>query len=1005
MCALLSPLSDYETLPPPADEGQARLGFARWQDAALEVEDGAIGEFMRALAVDTAGNRLLASLFGNSPFLTQCCLTEPALLMRLGQEGPEATFAELVLRLNRLLAPAADRAVLMRTLRQAKRRAALLIAIADIAGWWPLDRVTGALSDLAEAALGALVRHLLAAAAAAGEIVLQDPEQPEHESALIVLGVGKLGARELNYSSDVDLIILFDGEKSRYTGSGSPPQFFAGLARNLARLMAERAADGYVFRTDLRLRPDPGSTLPAMSVLAALTYYESAGQNWERAALIKARPVAGDRAAGAGFLTELRPFLWRKHLDFAAIQDIHSIKRQIDAHRGGGRIAVAGHDVKLGRGGIREIEFFAQTQQLIWGGRFPALRSSGTVAALAALAAAGRISAETAAELTEAYRFLRGVEHRLQMIDDAQTHAIPADPTAIQHLAIFLGFPSRDAFAQALLRRLATVEGRYAKLFEEAPTLSGPGNLVFTGTEDDPDTLKTLAALGFTDPRAAAGMIRGWHHGRYRAMRSQRARELLTELVPGLLRAVAASPNPDLALVRFDQFLSRLPAGVQLFSLFLRNGVLLDLVAEIMGAGPRLAEQLARRPALLDGVLSGGFFGAPPPRADLIQELDALLAPARHYEEVLDLVRRWVGDRKFQIGVQLLRDRIDGEEAGAALADVAETAIAGLLPPVAAAFAQSHGGVPGGALVVLGLGKLGGREMTVTSDLDLILIYDAPENVEASTGPRPLAVSTYYARLCHRLIDALTALTPEGHLYDVDMRLRPSGTKGPVATSLAAFRRYHGELAWTWEQMALTRARVVAGPEALGGAVMARVHAVLTEPRDGDRLVVDVADMRQRMAEQHRAPGPWDVKHRRGGLVDIEFIAQYLQLREAPAQPQLLRQNTSAALAALADGGALDAVAAEDLVETLDLWRNVQGLLKLTVEEPFDEAAASPALKAHLARGAGAVDFARLKADMDAAAQRVLARYEALIEAPARAARARRATVPPSPSSAKEQSP
>jgi glutamate-ammonia-ligase adenylyltransferase len=1005
MCALLSPLSDHHTLPPPADEAQARLGFARWHDAALEVEDKALKEFMSALAADAAGNRLLAALFGNSPFLTQCCLREPALLMRLVEEGPDASFAELVLGLNRLLAPAAERATLLQTLRQSKRRAALLIAIADIAGWWPLDRVTGALSALAEAALGALVRHLLTAAAAAGEIALGDPEDPERDSGLIVLGMGKLGAHELNYSSDVDLIILFDGEKARYTGSRSPPQFFSGLAQMLARLMAERTADGYVFRTDLRLRPDPGSTLPAISVLAALTYYESAGQNWERAALIKARPVAGDRAAGAAFLTELRPFLWRKNLDFAAIQDIHSIKRQIDAHRGGGRIAVAGHDVKLGRGGIREIEFFAQTQQLIWGGRFPELRAGRTVEALAALAAAGRISRETEAELTEAYRFLRRVEHRLQMIDDQQTHVIPADAAGLERLAIFLGFPSREAFGEALLRRLGTVESRYAALFEEAPALSGPGNLVFTGTEDDPDTLKTIATLGFTDPPAAAAMIRGWHHGRYRAMRSQRARELLTELVPALLRAFGASPNPDIALLRFDQFLSRLPAGVQLFSLFLRNGALLDLVAEIMGAGPRLADELARRPGLLDGVLSAGFFGPPPPAADLKGELAALLAPARHYEEVLDLLRRWVGDRKFQIGVQLLRGRLDGEAAGAALADVAETAIAGLLPSVAAVFARSHGSVAGGALVVLGLGKLGSREMTVTSDLDLILIYDAPESVEASSGPRPLPVSTYYARLCHRLINALTVLTPEGNLYEVDMRLRPSGTKGPVATSLAAFRRYHGESAWTWEQMALTRARVVAGPEALGETVMAHAREVLAQPRDADRLVADVADMRARMAEQHRAPGPWDVKHRRGGLIDIEFIAQYLQLREAAARPQVLRQNTAQALAALAEAGALETATAEELLAALQLWRNVQGLLKLTVEEPFDEGAAPPALKALLARGAGAVDLPRLKGDMDAAAARALACYDGLVAAPARAARPRLASRSPSPSSAKEQPP
>ena len=997
---LLSSPSAYDHLPVPADAAQLRLGLMRWQEAA-ENADAALTASMRALAAEPAGHRLLASLFGNSPFLTQCCLKEPDFLIRLVQQGPDAIFAELDQWLNQHFPLPGDERSLMRDLRLAKRRAALLVAIADIAGWWPLERVTDALSAIAEATLGNAVRHLLAAAAAAGEIELAHSAQPERDSGLIVLGMGKLGARELNYSSDVDLIVLFDAAKVHYAGRRSPAQFFARLAQDLVRIMAERTADGYVFRTDLRLRPDPASTAPALSVLAALTYYEGAGQNWERAALIKARPVAGDRAAGVDFLAELRPFLWRKHLDFAAIEDIHSIKRQINAHRGGRRIAVAGHNIKLGRGAIREIEFFAQTQQLIWGGRLPALRQAATCEALAALAAAGRISAETAAELTEAYRFLRRVEHRLQMIDDAQTHTLPVDAAGLTRLAAFLDFPSREAFSAELLRHLSTVENRYATLFEEAPTLSASGNLVFTGTEDDPDTLKTIGRLGFADPPIVAAIIRGWHHGRYRATRSQRARELLTELVPPVLRAFGASANPDVAFVRFDQFLARLPAGVQLFSLFYKNAALLDLVAEIMTAGPRLADELARRPGLLDGVLAEGFFEPLPPRAELAAELERMLAGARHYEEVLDLARRWVGDRKFQIGVQMLRDRLDGERAGAGFADIAEVAMAGILPRVAAQFAQSHGAVSGGALAVLGLGKLGSREMTVTSDLDLILVYDAPEGGEASDGARPLPVSTYYARLSQRFINALTAISPEGSLYEVDMRLRPSGTQGPLASSLTAFRRYHAELAWTWEQMALTRARVVAGPETLGEEMMASVREVLTRRRDGDRLVMDVAEMRQRMAEQRRDPPSWELKHRRGGFVDIEFIAQYLQLREAATRPQVLHQNTATALAALAEAGALEPAAAADLLGALRLWRNLQGLVKLTAEEPFDETAASPSLRALLARCGGAIDFVRLKADMDAAASHALAHYEALVEAPAAAARARLAALPP----AEEQAP
>jgi [glutamine synthetase] adenylyltransferase / [glutamine synthetase]-adenylyl-L-tyrosine phosphorylase len=981
---LLLPASAYESLPPPGDADQARLGFERWQEAAQEVEEPNLAAFMRDLAAENAGNRLLQSIFGNSPFLTQCCLREPDLLKRLLQQGPDATFADVEDRLNRDLAAAAERPAVMQALRIAKRRMALIVAIADIAGWWPLERVTGALSRFAESALAASVRHLLVTAAAEGEIAPADPAALEHSSGLIVLGMGKLGARELNYSSDVDLIVLYDADKVAYRGRHNPGRFFTRLAQELVRMMQERTADGYVFRSDLRLRPDPGSTPPALSIMAALAYYEGVGQNWERAALIKARPVAGDLAAGARFLTELRPFLWRKHLDFAAIEDIHSIKRQINAHRGGGRIAVAGHNIKLGRGGIREIEFFAQTQQLIWGGRFPALREPATCAALEALAKAGRIGAETAAELTAAYRFLRKVEHRLQMIDDAQTHTLPADRAALARFATFLGFPSLDAFSRELLRHLGTVESRYAALFEEAPTLAGPGNLVFTGTEDDPETLKTLAALGFADPPAIAALIRGWHHGRYRPTRSQRARELLTELVPALLRTFGASSNPDAAFLRFDQFLARLPAGVQLFSLLYNNGALLELMAEIMAAGPRLADLLARRPGLLDAVLSEGFFDPPPWREELAAELDHLLDGARDFQDVLDLARRWVGDRKFQVGVQLLRARLDSEAAGATFADIAESTIAGLLPRVAAEFALSHGRVPGGGMVVLGLGKLGSREMTVTSDLDLILIYDAPEAVEASDGKRPLPVSTYYARLCQRLINALTAMTPEGNLYDVDMRLRPSGTKGPVASSLAAFLRYHEELAWTWEQMALTRARIVAGPPRLAEAAMAIVRDVLVRPRDRHRLAAEVAEMRNRIAEQQRTSSPWDVKHRRGGLIDIEFIVQYLELREAAQHPEALQQNTAAALQALARIGALGAEAAAELGAALRLWRNVQGLLKLTVVEPFDETAATPALRALLAHGAGAVDFAALTADMEEAAARALGHYRAIVEAEAR---------------------
>ena len=982
-------LSDaLSDLPAPADESAAETGFARWRERADEA-DAKLGAFMRGLAADAAGHRLLGALFGNSPFLTHCCLAEPEFVERLLDEGLDPTFARTMDEVAEPRAGALDEPHLMAALRRAKRRVALLIAIADIASLWPLATVTQSLSRFAEQALDVSVRHLLRAAAAAGEIEPADARDPARESGFIVLGMGKLGAYELNYSSDVDLILLYDAERVRYRGRRGVQRFFTRLAHDLQRLMSERTEDGYVFRTDLRLRPDPASTPPVVALEAALTYYESAGQNWERAALIKARAVAGDRAAGEEFLAELTPFLWRKHLDFAAIQDIHSIKRQIDAHRGGSAIKVAGHNVKLGRGGIREVEFFAQTQQLIWGGREPELRAPATCDALAALARAGRITEEAAAELTDCYGFLRRIEHRLQMVDDAQTHTLPADAEGLRRIALFLGFADAGAFAATLTRTLGLVERHYAHLFEEAPTLAAPvGNLVFTGIEDDPDTLETLRRLGFADAAGVSAIVRGWHHGRYRATRSQRARELLTELVPAVLQAFGKAAYPDAAFLRFDQFLGRLPAGVQLFSLFTNNPPLVALMAEIMAAGPRLADEIARRPSLLDGVLAAHFFDELPPRGELARDLGLMLDRATHYEDVLDRARRWTSERKFQVGLQLLRGRLDGEAAGAAYANIAEAALGVLLPHVEREFAKAHGRINGGAFAVIGLGKLGSREMTATSDLDLILVYDAPLGVESEGGPHALHASTYYARLAQRYINALTAMTAEGNLYDVDMRLRPSGTQGPVASSLAAFRRYNDELAWTWEHMALTRARAVAGSAELAASIGPLMHELLIRARDPDRLVADVDDMRRRIADAHKTAAPLDLKHRRGGMIDIEFVAQYLMLREAAAHPEVLRQNTRAALEALARAGALDADTAQTLITSLALWRDLQGLMKLTVDEPFDEANVAPALGAILGKDGG-FDFSALAAKIAASATASLDVYERVIAHPAAAARQR----------------
>jgi glutamate-ammonia-ligase adenylyltransferase len=983
--SILSPslVPDPGRLPAPGRPHEVEVGLQRWREAGARAADPAAAEFVHGAAGDPAGRALLEAIFGNSPFLSHALIADIGFARRLLGDGPAAVFPDCLAEMWRPPENGEDAGSLMRRMRRAKRRSALAAGVADITGAWALDQVTLALSSCAEATLQAACRHLLVSAAASGEIALANPADPERGSGLIVLGMGKLGAGELNYSSDIDLIVLYDHEVVDYRGKDGPQRCFVRLARNLVRMMEERTGDGYVFRTDLRLRPDPGATPLAVSTLAAETYYESAGQNWERAALIKARPVAGDVAAGHRFLLALRPFIWRRNLDFAAIQDIHSIKRQINAHRGGGggAIAVAGHNVKLGRGGIREIEFFAQTQQLIWGGRDPALRVRGTCAALAALADTGHVKPEVARRLTEAYAFLRRLEHRLQMTQDQQTHRLPDSEADLAALAAFLGYPSLAAFADALLAELRAVEQHYARLFEEAPDLSGPGNLVFTGAEDDPETIETLKRLGYRDPAMVAATIRSWHHGRFRAMRSARARELLTELVPTILQELSEGTDPDGALLRFNEFLGALPAGVQLFSLFYANPGLLDLVAVIMGNAPRLAGWLSRHPILLDAVLSQGFFDPLPARDRLAADLDQRLGQARDFEDVLELIRRWNNDRTFQIGTQILRGRATPDAAGATITDVAEASLAALLPRVESEFAHAHGRLRRGGMAIVALGKLGGREMTIGSDLDLMLIYDGGDG-EASDGARPLSPSHYFARLSQRVINAVTAPTGEGKLYEVDMRLRPSGQKGPIATPLDGFVQYQHKDAWTWEHMALTRARVICGPDELAGRIRAAVLDVLGLPRDPEKLRADVADMRLRMEREHRGDDPWEVKHYRGGLVDIEFIAQYLQLRHAHAHPEILAPNTTDALGRIARAGLIEGDAAAELIAATRLWRNLQGLLRLSLATRFDDETAPNGLRQLLVAAADATDFADLKVRMAATAATVRRHYAALVGEP-----------------------
>ena len=943
-----------------------------------EIGGSEAGAALAARFARAGGERaLIETIAAHSPFLWQLASEDPGRLLALLAADPDAHLAQLIDTTGAAVAASADEAEVMRLLRRMKAEAALAIALADIGEKWPVMRVTRALTELADAAVTMALRHLLRAAARAGKIALADAARPEDGCGLAVIAMGKMGALELNYSSDIDLIVAFDPAPG-LAADVEPALFYIRIARGLVKLLQQRTVDGYVFRVDLRLRPDPGSTQIAISTAAALAYYESIGQNWERAALIKARVAAGDRAVGDALLRELVPFIWRKYLDYAAIADVHAMKRQMHAYRGHDEIAVEGHNIKLGRGGIREIEFFVQTQQLIAGGRHPELRGRETLAMLSTLAAGGWIGAQAARDLADAYCFLRKVEHRLQMIADEQTHTLPADAAALDRFARFLGLAGRDAFAAALLDHMRKVQRHYARLFEDAGT-GERLRLAFPADADDPPTLDALVGLGFKNPLEASATVRRWFNEDVPALRGDFARSHFTELLPLIIEHVAHGENPDRTLVAFDRFLAAVHGGGRLFSLLLRNPDLVALLALALGTAPRLADIVARHPQVMDALIDPAFFGALPDETKLAAEFARSSGEARSYEDFLDRTRSFGQEHMFLIGARILSGTVSAEQAGAAYARLADVLIAAVHREVEQSFAAVHGRLPAQRSAVLALGKLGGREMTAGSDLDLILVYDFAGDHPASDGPRPLTGFQYFARFTQRLISALTAQTNYGSLYQVDLRLRPTGRSGPVATQVDGFRAYHEQEAWTWEHMALTRARVVSASEGFAARVEAVVRDTLTRRRDPRTVAADVLEMRRAIAQEKGEGERWDLKYAAGGLVDLEFIAQYLQLVHAAERPDILDTSTARVLDKAAAAGVLKPEDADVLRPAARLYHNITQVLRLCLSGPFDPKSAGSELLRLLARAADLPDFATLEPHLAETQAKVRASFNRII--------------------------
>lgn len=770
-------------------------------------------------------------------------------------------------------------------LRIERQRLALAVALGDLSGELSLEQVTAALSDFADRAIG----NALHAA-------VQERVPDAGTLGMTVLALGKLGSRELNYSSDVDLILLFDPATLPRRARDEPAEAAVRYGRRMIALLQERTEHGYVARVDMRLRPSPEVTPIALPVNAAISYYESSALPWERAAFIRARAAAGDKALGERFLREIKPFIWRRALDFGAIDEIRDISLRIRDHYAQGQAFGPGYDLKRGRGGIREAEFFTQVQQLVHGGREPALRAPATLDALAALEAGGRLEPELAQGIAAAYRALRTAEHRVQMIDDRQEHRLPAGE-ALEAVAALGGSGSGGLLEQ--LRPHVEVVGR---AFD---TLVSQRDRRLS---NDPDILASeLGEMGWPDPEGAVRRIGEWRSGKARSLRSPAARQAFEGMLPALLPRIAAGPDPARALNRFSDIVERLSSGVNFYRLLEARPALAGHLALVLAQAPALADQLARRPTLLDGLIDESSF-APPPA---VPELAALLARAigrDSLDQALDRIRRLVNERRFALGVQLIAAHRDPIAIAEGYSDLAEAAIVALSAKVKEEFAATHGNIADGELAVLALGRLGGRALTHASDLDLIFLFEAPEG-SRSDGPKPLAATDYFNRLASRIVAALSVPTAAGPLYDVDTRLRPQGERGMLAVNLAAFEDYQRNDAWTWEHLALCRARPLTGSEAFQSKVRMLVRDLLAMPRDKAKVIADAAAMRAEMMK-HKAPaGPLDVKLGPGGLVDLEFTVHVLQLTCGIG----LDPRLEVALAELAGAGLIDARADPDL--------------------------------------------------------------------------------------------
>jgi glutamate-ammonia-ligase adenylyltransferase len=936
-------------LPCVTDPERASRTMADLRDRSMESSDPDLVEWVRAITDDPAGRRLLEAIFANSPFLAACALADIPLLMQVLTRGPDSTFGRMIDRIKDELGrePAQDR--LMRELRVCRRHAALVAAIADITGHWPLERVTHALSDFADAALSATISHLLRQAAETGDLVLADEHFPEDGCGYVALAMGKHGARELNYSSDIDLIMLYDPVKIDCRAARGLQHSFLRMSRQLVAILDQHTEDGYVFRVDLRLRPDPSSTPIAIPCAAAQSYYATRGELWERAAMIKARPVAGDIALGRHFLSELSPFIWRDQMDFSMIRDLQSIKKRINAHRGSGEIGYLGHNIKLGRGGIREIEFFAQTHQLIYGGSDPYLRCQRTVDALTTLTEAGWIDDRVADELTEAYEFLRQLEHRLQMVDDQQTQTLPSDEGELRRIAGFMGFEDGDDFRDTLLDYLHRVAGHYTSFFGESSPPAGAPTWTPASAAPTDLVLETLRHAGFKDVDGALRRLQAWHTGSLCAAGDERSRAASVELIPAAIEAAGRTGDPDGTLDRLGGFLAGLDQGHRCFSLLSANPRVIDLLADIVAGAPALATLLLREPEQLQAALSPDFFSLLPDRRLFMAEI-AEFVRLDDLPSAIDRSAAWARARRFQIAVNILRHRIDSSEAGRALCGVADA----IVHSIAARLA--------GQVAVLAFGSYGTGDLTTGSALDLVILHEPGEAAAAAA----------------QLATALSAPAKSGPLCRASSEAGPWGEVGPLVVPLDAFAALNQAPSGLRPLLALNQARLVFGSPA--GPAAGMVRRLVTARHDMPRLAQAAFDARRWAVDAGASDAIVDPRRCPGGLDELELTVRLHQWRHAPEFPTVLGPALPDALATLAGQALVPEPLVRRLLGAHRLLRQLECAGGIAADGPVRRDQLSESVLSLLVRAGGAKTLQQLEDAVEEATRTVREAFAMAVE-------------------------